>query len=310
MQKNKRIEETTLLKMLEKPIGKVDIVLDTDTFNEIDDQYALAYLMKSSDNLSVKAIYAAPFLNEKSVSPSDGMEKSYKEIMRVLSLMNKEKFKECVLKGSRQFLPSEDQAVQSPAAVDLAKRAMNYCSDNPLYVVAIGAITNIASAILINPEIIDKVVIVWLGGHALHWPNTKEFNLYQDVASARVVLGCGVPVVLLPCKGVVSEFRISGPELEHHLRGKNELCDYLVDVTTKEAEKHSGLATWTRVIWDVTAVAWLLEGEFMHDYLVASPIPTYDGHYVTDSTRHFVRYVYHIERDNLFEDLFHKLSDN
>ena len=54
----------------------MDVVLDTDTYNEIDDQYALSYLVKSGDKLHLKAVYAAPFFNEKSTGPEDGMEKS------------------------------------------------------------------------------------------------------------------------------------------------------------------------------------------------------------------------------------------
>ena len=309
MWNDKRPDDITLLKMLAKPKGqKIDVVIDTDTFNEIDDQYALAYLIKSSESLNLKAIYAAPFLNTKSSSPSDGMEKSYTEILKVLSLMERNDLDHLVFKGSNQFLTAEDTAVSSPAAADLSRQAMNYSSDNPLYVIAIGAITNIASAIIMNPEIINRIVIVWLGGNSLHWPDNKEFNLYQDVASARVVLGCGVPVVLLPCSGVVSAFAASGPELEYHLRGKNPLCDYLVDVTAKEAEEFGGGPAWTRTIWDVTAVAWLLDGDFMEDCLIHSPIPEYDHHYATDQTRHMIRYVYHIKRDNLFADLFNKLS--
>ena len=123
---------------------------------------------------------------------------------------------------------------------------------NPLYVIAIGAITNVASALLLDPAIRDNIVLVWLGGEALDWPHNKEFNLRQDVAAARVVLGCGAAVVLLPCMGVVSAFTTSGPEIEHWLRGKNKLCDYLVDVTAKEALSRGGLPTWTRPIWDVT----------------------------------------------------------
>ena len=73
--------------------------------------------------------------------------------------------------------------------------------DQPLYVVAIGAITNVASALLMKPEIAEKIVLVWLGGHAWTWPDTREFNLIQDVAAARVVFGCGVPLVQLSCMG-------------------------------------------------------------------------------------------------------------
>ena len=44
----------------QKPKGKVDVVIDTDTYNEIDDQFAVAYLIKSDEKLNLKAIYAAP----------------------------------------------------------------------------------------------------------------------------------------------------------------------------------------------------------------------------------------------------------
>ena len=83
-------KQLQLLERLRRPEGKVDVVLDTDTYNEIDDQFALAYLIKSADKLNLKAIYAAPFFNEKSEGPADGMEKSFQEIHHILSLMGKE----------------------------------------------------------------------------------------------------------------------------------------------------------------------------------------------------------------------------
>lgn len=296
-----------LLKRLKKPVGKVDVVIDTDTYNEIDDQFALSYLIKSDEKLNLKAIYAAPFFNEKSTGPEDGMNKSYDEIMKILTLLNREDLKNSVYRGSTAYLPSENEAVDSEAARDLIDRAMEYSEEQPLYVIAIGAITNIASALIMKPEIKDKIVLIWLGGNAIHWPHNKEFNLYQDVAAARIVFGCGVPLVQLPCMGVVSAFATSGPELEYHLRGKNPLCDYLVDVTTKEAKACCGGRTWTRAIWDVTAVAWLLDGDYMEDCVICSPIPEYDHRYAFGNDRHFIKYVYHIKRDSLFEDLFRKL---
>lgn len=301
-------DQAKLILRLRKPAGKADVVIDTDTYNEIDDQFALAYLIRSDEKLNLKAIYAAPFFNHKSSGPADGMEKSYQEILRVLTLMEREDLKDVVFRGSTQYMPSEDEPVISDAAKDLAVRAMEYTEDNPLYVIAIGAITNVASALLLKPEIKDRIVLIWLGGNALHWPHNKEFNLYQDVAGARIVFGCQVPLVQLPCMGVVSAFTTSGPELEHHLRGKNKICDYLVDVTTKEALECYGGSTWTRPIWDVTAVAWLLDGDFMEESLIHSPIPEYDDRYAFDNNRHFIKYVYHINRDNLFADLFKKLT--
>jgi inosine-uridine nucleoside N-ribohydrolase len=297
-----------LLRRLQKPSGPVDVVIDTDTYAEIDDQFALAFLIKSGEQFRLKGIHAAPFYGQNSSSPGDGMEKSYNEILNILSLAKRDDLKHLVCKGSLNYLPSETEPVDSPAAKALAELAMAYSEDRPLYVIAIGAITNVASALLLKPEIRDRVVIVWLGGHAHHWPDNKEFNLYQDVASARVVFGCGAAVVQLPCMGVVSAFAASGPELEYWLRGKNELCDYLVDVTTKAAIHDSGISTWTRPIWDVTTIGWFLEGDYMLDRLEHSPIPEYDHYYSFDNRRHFIRYVYHINRDKLFEILFEKLG--
>lgn len=79
--------DEALIHRLQKPAGPVDVVLDTDTYNEIDDQFALSYMIRNGDKLRVQAIYAAPFHNEKSVSPKDGMEKSFSEILTLLALL-------------------------------------------------------------------------------------------------------------------------------------------------------------------------------------------------------------------------------
>ena len=48
-------------KNLEVPDGPVDVVLDTDTFNEIDDQFALSYMLLTRQKLNVRGVCAAPF---------------------------------------------------------------------------------------------------------------------------------------------------------------------------------------------------------------------------------------------------------
>ena len=293
------------IKNLSVPAGAVDVVLDTDAFNEIDDQYAIAYLLRSKEKLNTKAIYAAPFLNKKSCSAADGMEKSYDEILRILSLVGE---KAPVFKGSEAFLLDEETPVVSESALDLAKRADLYSPECPLYVVAIGAITNVASAILLNPKVAENTVVVWLGGHAHHYHNTKEFNMKQDVAAARAVIKSGVPFVQLPCMGVVSEFTLSKPELEQWFLGKNELADYLTEITLNEMKKRTD-EYWTKVIWDVTAVAWLLNDEdrFMLSRIITAPLPSYDNLYTDAPNGAPMRYVYSIRKDRLLKDLLDKL---
>lgn len=295
-----------ILKKLERPTEMVDVVLDTDTYNEIDDQFALSYMLACKEKICCKAIYAAPFYNMHSTGPADGMERSYQEILHLLTLMGRDDLKESVYRGSAGYLENEETPVISQAAEHLCKLAMEYTPEKPLYVVAIGAITNIASAILMKPEITERIVVVWLGGHALHWPDTKEFNMAQDVAAARIIFGCGVPLVQIPCMGVCSSFTISEAELLYWLKGKNSLCDYLVQHTIDEVTYAVG-KPWTRVIWDVTAVAWLA-GDFTESYILPSVIPEYDHHYGSNPSRHPMRYIYHIKRDALVQDLFAKLS--
>lgn len=303
MTDNQRLQNLTV------PAGIVDCVLDTDTYNEIDDQFALALMMKH-DKLNVRALFAAPFYNSHSVSPEDGMEKSYDEILNLLSLMGMSEKKSITCRGSRTYLPDEKTPVPSAAADRLCDLAEEYSPAHPLYVVAIGAITNVASALLYNPKIAENIVIVWLGGHNKDWPDTREFNMVQDIAAARVVFDSGAPVVQLPCMGVVSAFYTTKPELEFWLRGKNPLCDYLCDHTIEEAESYAAGRVWSRVIWDVTAAAWLLnDGDrFMTSVLEPSPIPEYDGHYGFDPHRPFCRRVTHINRDALFGELFRVLA--
>ena len=268
--------------------------------------FSAVCLKKNDDKLNTKAVYAAPFFNENSSSPLDGMEKSYEEIFRVMKLLKVEK---PVYKGSTQYLPDEKTPVDSEAARDLAERVKNYSPEHPLYVVAIGAITNIASAILLNPQVAENIVVVWLGGHA-HDFSVAEFNMMQDVAAARVVFGCGVPLVQLPCRGVVSSFTLSKPELEAWFYDKGDVADYLSRITVEHVEKTTSRKCWSKVIWDVTAVAWLLNDEdrFMKAKIITAPLPSYDNLYTQKPGNHSMRYVYFINKDVLMTDLIEKIT--
>lgn len=296
------------IKRLEKPNKKVDVVLDTDMFNEVDDQFALAYLLQSQDRLNLKAIFAAPFFNHHSENPKDGMEKSYDEIFKVLKLLKREEYGCVVYKGAETFFQERGKAVDSEAVRELIRLSESYDEENPLYIIGIAAATNIASALLLCPELKNRVFIVWLGGLGFDWHDNRSFNAGQDVEAARTVLSSGAPVVLLPGKGVLDHFSTTGPELRYWLQGKNAFCDYIVEKTEKESQLCCGEKCWSRPISDVAAVAWLLEERFMLDRLEHSPVMEYDHLYAEDKRRLFIRYVYSVNRDKLMGDLFEKLS--
>lgn len=292
---------------LQPPKGKIDVVLDTDAYNEIDDQFAISYLLRAKDRANLLALYAAPFFNENSNGPKDGMEKSYDEILKLLALAGE---KVDVFKGSETYLPDEKTPVLSPAAEDLVKKAQGYTEEKPLYVVAIGAITNVASALLIDPSIADKIVVVWLGGHSLDFHDTKEFNLWQDVAAARVILQSGAAFVQLPCFGVVSGFTVSGSDLRDWFMDKNPLSDYLARNTISAAESYAKGTSWTRVIWDAVAVAWLFNADsrFMQYRIEKKHLPSYSGQYELAPNEDFMTYVYYVNRDALWNDMIRVIA--
>ena len=110
-----KLDEALRLERLTPPTGKVRIVLDTDTYNEIDDQFAVVQALLSPDQLAVEAIYAVPFYNSRSSGPGDGMEKSYEEILRLLERLDISP-KGLVFRGATDVL--RDGAPQESAAVD------------------------------------------------------------------------------------------------------------------------------------------------------------------------------------------------
>lgn len=297
------LDECTRLSRLEPPIGPVAMVLDTDTYNEIDDQFALAYALLSEERLLVEAVYAAPFHNPRSDGPEDGMEKSYEEIVRVLDRVGRapDGF---AFRGSRSYLSAADLPVPSPTVDDLIERAMAD-REGPLYVVPIGAITNIASAILTRPQIVERIVVVWLGGQPHSWPTASEFNLKQDLHAARVILDSGVPFVHVPCTNVAAHITTTRAELEAHITGHNALGDYLFEIFDDYADDHFARA---KVLWDLGPVAWLVNASWVPTVLTHAPLLTDLVTWSHDRSRHLMREAVGCNRNAILGDLFRKIA--
>lgn len=294
------------LAKLAHPTGKIRMVMDTDTFNEIDDQFAVTYALLSKEKIQLEALYAAPFYNDLSSGPADGMEKSYQEILRLLGHLHIAS-DGYVFRGATSYLSDATTPVASEAALDLVERALASSPDDPLYVVAIGAPTNVASAILLEPKIMNNIVVVWLGGHALYWPDTREFNLFQDIHASRILLNSGVSLVLIPCMGVTSHLLTSLAEVRDSLTGYGAIGDYLIETF---ANCHHDHFAYSRVIWDIATIAYLVNTDWVPTRIVNSPILNDGFTWSFDSSRHFIRVADYIHRDAVFRDLFSKIRAN
>ena len=284
--------------------GRVRVVIDTDTFNEVDDQFALVYALQPGDRLAVEAIYAAPFTNERAASPAEGMEQSYQEILRLFSLMQRP-HDAMVHRGAEQYVGAALAPRSSAAALDLVARAMSATTADPLYVIGLAALSNVASALLLEPRIIERIVIVWLGGHAPYWPDTDEFNLRQDVPAARLVLDCGAPLVLMPCNGVVRALTTTVAELERYVEPTGPVGAFLTERVRAYSTDHAG---WSKPIWDMAPIAYLLNDAWAPSDLIHSPVLTDQLTWSEDRGRHMIRCTRFVRRNRIFRDFFAKLA--
>jgi inosine-uridine nucleoside N-ribohydrolase len=298
-------DQNTILETLVSKKGIVKVILDTDTYNEIDDQFALVQMLFSKKRMDVLSINAAPFsMNDRSDDPQKGMELSYDEIFRLLEKINFKK-NNFVFKGSTKYVGFEKKPIISPAADNIIETALKCSENDPLYVIAIGAITNVASAILKEPEIINKIVVVWLGGNALYWPENNEFNLKQDIGGAQVLFDSGVSLVLVPCKGVTSHLISTVPEIEKYIEPHGEIGKFLAVRFKEYNNNHKG---WSKEIWDMAAISWVLNEEWAQTNIAPSPILLDDKSWAFNEKRHPIKIVYEIKRDLIFQDFIQKLE--
>lgn len=291
------------LKRTEIPVDKrIDMILDTDTYNEIDDQFAIFYALCSKNRIHLKGIHAALFYNSRSESTEDGMEKSYQEICKILHMAGEDE--KLAYRGCMEPLKNMGQYEDSEAVDHLIECAKDRKGDSPLYVVGIGAATNIASAIIKEPSIIEKITVIWLGGNTYDWPEKEEFNLGQDPVAARVLFECGVPLIQVPAFGVTGFLLTCIPELQECLEGVNQIGDYLVQNVKEYETDHFA---WSKPIWDIGAIALLIHPDWAPSNIVTAPMITEDGGYSFRGGRKLIRCVYKIDRDRIFRDMFQKI---
>ena len=284
---------------------KKRIIIDTDAYNEVDDQFAIAYAMLSPDRIDLLSLNAAPFVNKRASTPLEGMSKSYDEIQKIMELtLPGSSGRIPSYKGSGQWMSSSGVPVESDACDNIIRTVMD--SDEPVYIIALGALTNVSSAIIKEPGITEKSAVIWLGGHTLDWPHTREFNLWGDKIASQVLFDSNMPLLQIPCYGVCSAFTTTVPELKYYLGGKNPLCDYLVG----SVDSYIGSAyAASKPIWDVTAVAAAVKPEALGCVVIPRPAVTSDGHWAFDGARTPYVYVRNIKRDIIYADLFRKLGN-
>lgn len=282
---------------------KLNVILDTDTYNECDDQFALSYMLKSQNIFNVEAITVAPYsLKSKNVTVSEGQELSYNEILKICKWLNFDTNNK-VYKGSMDYI-SNGYNENNEAVDKIIEIALK---NDKTYIMAIGAITNVALAIKKEPKIIDKIEVIWLGSNSLLQDNNLDFNFRQDVSAVRIVFESKVKLTIIPCKNVASNLRTSIYELNHYLKDKSELCNYLIDRFYNDG--YHGIQE-RRIIWDISVIAYMINKEWFTKEEISCPNIKDDTSYELTNNNHKITMINYIDVNKVFTDLFEKLGDN
>ena len=170
--------------------GKTSVILSTDVGNEIDDQWAITYMMLSS-MYDVRAIISAhgPSL------PAPSAHSTYKILLDVVERRLGMLTHPPLFEGSS--LPLADrQTPRSNAGIDfIVETSRSFSKDNRLTVLTIGAATDVASALLQDPTLKDRITVVAMG-FKNQTEGGKEFNIENEQRAWQVILESDVPVVI------------------------------------------------------------------------------------------------------------------
>lgn len=295
------------------PEDKISVVIDSDTFNEIDDQIAIAWAMLHPERINIEAIYAAPFTNDMFgegnshtfvSSTVDGMKLSHDEIHNVFDKLPATLTRPPVFYGSTNYIKDINAPEKSEAALDLIHRARS--STGTLHVLAIATPSNVANALLLAPDIINKIHVIWLGGNSYDWKDNDEFNLMQDLTASRILFDSGVALTHIPCFGVANCMASSVPEMQYYFSETSKIGNYFAEIAPRCPWIGFGSR---KVIWDITTVGLVLDPTWYTLELKTAPLINDNLKWSFDNRRHLINTVKFIERDNLFQDMFRKIIE-
>lgn len=211
---------------------RIRVIVDTDAACEADDPFAIAHALMTK-KFEVKGITAEHFVTEGSV------DKSFAEVKTVLRLMN---YEVPAFLGNKGPL-SVDNSL-SEAGKFIVKEAMVEDA-KPLFLLCIGAITNVAAALRAHPEIAKRMTIVWIGGHNLDLAEIpyREFNSGNDIEAANLVMKSEAEVWLVP-SNVYGSIHISLAEIQDRISGNGAIGKHLFEQMI--AYNNSPAAGWTK----------------------------------------------------------------
>jgi inosine-uridine nucleoside N-ribohydrolase len=209
-------------RFIPEPSKRVRVILNTDAKNEADDQYAIVHAILTP-LFELHGIIPAHFGDRRGPG---SLQASHEEVLKLLDLMDL-KGRISVHAGAAKPLPDETTAVPSEGSALIIREALKDDA-RPLHIAFLGPLTDMASALLEEPDIAQRNVrVVWIGGE--DWPvGGWEYNLWNDVNAANVVFRSNVELWQIPST-IYKRMAVSYAELEEKVYDKGPIGKYLVE---------------------------------------------------------------------------------
>ena len=287
------------------PASPIRLLVDTDAKNEADDQYAVMHHLLTP-MFDIRGIIAAHF-EQKAGGTGESMEKSYREIEKLLGLAQIDDVP--YFRGCAGPLKSRNDAPDCEGVRQIIREARQ---SGKLYIAAQGAMTNIAAALNAAPEIAPNLVVLWNGGGP--YPDGRpEFNVMQDPEAVRVLLESDAEVWQIP-QNVYCTLEVTLAELKRRVYPCGEPGRYLYNqlVAENHAEYNPGFLLRTGENWilgDNTTAAVLLMSRFRGNWHTEhAPEILSDLTYGANPDGKLIRVYDGIDVRMTLEDLFCKLE--
>jgi inosine-uridine nucleoside N-ribohydrolase len=215
-----------------------------------------------------------------------------------------------LIEGGSEPLETASKGKESPAVDFLIKTSRKFSKEKRLTVFVIGAATDVASAILIDPSIVDRIRVVQMGFTSEQ--NADEFNIANDVHAAQAILNSNVPLVIGPgdvCKASLSlNFEQARKMLEHRPGIGSWLWEewqawYFRVVKPMRVNDFS--KTW--VIWDNITLAYVLGMTTQHTS--SRPKLSDDMKFEKVQTDREVTWITDVDEDRMWSDFFKLVDD-
>jgi inosine-uridine nucleoside N-ribohydrolase len=277
------------------------VLIDTDAKNEADDQFAIVHALLTP-SFELHGLVPAHFGTTKSPT---SLQDSHNEVILLLRLMGLEG-KVRVADGAAARLP--DASTPAPSAgADLIIAEALRDDPRPLHVACLGPLTDMASAILLAPEVAARNVrVIWIGGG--YWPvGNREYNLSNDIAAANVVARSGIEIWQIPMR-VYRHMGVSYAELYERVHDKGEIGRYLVEQVVDWNTRMIADPIEHRSLGDSPAIGVMMYPECGYSEWVPGPEYNELMNYVHTGRNRPVKLYQNIDQRFILEDMFAKLA--